>query len=99
MNGCTAVLRQSIGELEGIQLDVGVAVGEALDQGSRDRLRPGGRCRHAIAYIEDESPVLRCQVLVRRLGCDCTISLLCRYIATSLYGSSHSLTTSSNVFA
>jgi hypothetical protein len=76
MDGTTTVLRQGIGELERVQLDVGIAVGEALDQGSRDRLRACRRGGHAIAHIQDEGPVLRGQILVGCLGCYGSISTL-----------------------
>lgn len=59
-----AVLRQSVGKFEGIELDVGVAMRQALDQGGRRLLGPGGVGRDAVADVEDVLPVLAGQVLI-----------------------------------
>lgn len=57
-----------ITHLEGIELYVGVAVGKTLDQGLNCLLGAVGIAGHAIADLHYGAPVLRGEVLVRRLG-------------------------------
>ena len=51
-----AVLGQGVGELKGIELDVGVAVGEALDEGGDGLLGAGGVGGDAVADVKDVFP-------------------------------------------
>lgn len=57
-----------ITHLECIELHIGVAVGQALDQGLDCLLGAVGVAGHAIANLHDGAPVLGGEVLVRRLG-------------------------------
>lgn len=57
-----------ITHLESVELHVGVAVGQTLDQGLDCLLGAVGIAGHAIANLHDGAPVLRGEVLVRRLG-------------------------------
>lgn len=60
----SAVLRQRVGEFEGIELDVGVTVGESLYDGGYGLRRTRIVGGDAIAYIEDEFPVFAREILV-----------------------------------
>ncbi len=64
-----AVLGESVGEFEGVELDVGVAVGEALDQGGDCLLRTGGGGGYLVADVEDEAPGLGGEILVGCFAC------------------------------
>lgn len=68
MHGLAAILGQSIGELECIELNVGVSMGKALDQGLDGGLGTIGVAGDAIANLHDGGPVLGGEVLVCRLG-------------------------------
>lgn len=57
-----------ITHLEGVELHVGVAVGQPLDEGLDCLLGAVGVAGHAIANLHDGAPVLGGEVLVRRLG-------------------------------
>lgn len=63
-----AVLEEGVGELKSVELDVGVAVGEALDQRGYGLRGPRGGCRDSVADFEDVFPVFACEILVGRLG-------------------------------
>ena len=65
----TAVLAQRIGELERVELDVRVAVGQAFDQGGYGLSWAGGRCAYAVADVEDERPVFVYEVVGGCLDC------------------------------
>lgn len=56
--------------LKGVELDVCIPVGEAFDEGL-DRLLRAVGCiaQDAVAYVHDGGPILRGEVLIRRLGC------------------------------
>lgn len=55
--------------LEGVKLDIGIAMSQPLDH-ALDRLLGAIRvARHLIAYFNDGAPVFRRQILVSRLGC------------------------------
>ena len=54
--------------LEGIELDVGVAVREALDDALHDLLGAIVIPAHPIAQVDDSSPVFGGEILVGRLG-------------------------------
>ena len=61
--------RQSIKtNLECVQLDIGVAMSKTLNQALDNLLGPIRFRRHLVAHLDDGTPVLRRQVLVRRLG-------------------------------
>jgi hypothetical protein len=60
--------------LEGVELDIGVAMGESLDHALDGFLGTVGVARHLVAYLDDGAPVLRRQVLVSRLGCEDAVS-------------------------
>ena len=62
------VLRQSVGELEGVQLDVCIPMCQSLDHGRDHIFTSRVTGSDFVAYIEDEFPVLGGQILVSRLG-------------------------------
>lgn len=64
-----AVLAQRIGELERVELDVRVAVGETFDEGRYSLGWAGGRGAYAVAYVEDERPVFVYKVVGGCLDC------------------------------
>ena len=64
-----AVLAQRIGELERVELDVRVAVGETLDEGRYSLGWAGGRGAYAVAYVEDKRPVFIYKVVGGCLDC------------------------------
>lgn len=55
--------------LECIQLNVGISMGEPLDQSLNSGLGAVGVARHAVANLHDGGPVLRGEILVCGLGC------------------------------
>lgn len=64
----TTVLRQGIGELKGVQLDVCISMCQSLDHRPDDIFTPRVTGVDFVAYIENEFPVLRGEILVSRLG-------------------------------
>jgi hypothetical protein len=56
--------------LESIQLHIGISVCEAFDHALGNLPRAILVAADTIAHLHDRAPVLRCEVLVRRLGCD-----------------------------
>lgn len=71
-----AVLRQRVGELERVELHVGVAVREAFDEGGDGLGGAGGGGGDAVADVEDVLPVLAREVLVGRLDCGSVLAYI-----------------------
>lgn len=57
-----------ITNLKSIELNVGIAMGQALDHALDRLLGAILVTRHLVAYFDDGTPILRGEVLVRRLG-------------------------------
>lgn len=53
--------------LKGVQLDIGVAMGQALDQALDRLLRPVGVGGYPVADVNDGAPILGCEVLISGL--------------------------------
>jgi hypothetical protein len=50
--------------LKGVQLDIGVAMGQALDQALDRLLRPVRVGGYPVTDVNDGAPILRCEVLI-----------------------------------
>jgi len=64
--------------LESVKLNVGIAVGEALDHALDSFLWSITVSSNSVAHFHDRAPVLRSGILVGRLGCSSIVSGLLR---------------------
>lgn len=84
-----AVLGEGVGELEGVELDVGVAVGEAFYEGGDGLLGAGRGGGDEVADVEDEAPGLGGEVFIGRFACrGRSVLAACRKVVVVMWAGS-----------